>query len=237
MADEFLPVWQIPSLKKMFKNHNLSRKQTLNAYLTSQGHDNGKLWRDIEDAIRRIYIDKEELFIQFGKKYPSSQHFFELVRFDFLVDDQLQPWLLEANMSPSMSHYAPNKQLYQQVLFNLFSLLGFTQRNSTSDAIKVADQDLSIVGGGPSQYCISQDCDECDDQKKCAACWHCLADDMKDVLREAYHENFNRWNTKRLLPDLTTGPSDESGSVARGDRNAVLLQWFRGKCLEDKSFC
>jgi tubulin monoglycylase TTLL15 len=41
-----------------------------------------------------------------------------MVRFDFALDDDLNVFLMEANMSPNLSssHFAPNRLLYEQVL-------------------------------------------------------------------------------------------------------------------------
>lgn len=57
------------------------------------------------------------------------------MRFDLVVDEDLKVYLLEANMSPNLSsaHYPPNQLLYEQVLYNLFGLVGIAdhiQENS-----------------------------------------------------------------------------------------------------------
>ena len=41
-----------------------------------------------------------------------------MVRFDFALDEDLNVYLMEANMSPNLSsnHFAPNKLLYEQVV-------------------------------------------------------------------------------------------------------------------------
>lgn len=63
------------------------------------------------------------------KNYPSSDNFFELMRFDLMMDEDLRVFLLEANMSPNLSsaHYPPNQLLYEQVMYNVFSLTGVSQ--------------------------------------------------------------------------------------------------------------
>lgn len=49
-----------------------------------------------------------------------------MVRFDFIVDEDLKVYLMEANMSPNLSsaHFPPNQLLFEQVLYNLFTLVG-----------------------------------------------------------------------------------------------------------------
>jgi tubulin monoglycylase TTLL15 len=52
------------------------------------------------------------------------------MRFDFVIDEDLNIYLLEANMSPNLSsaHFPPNQLLYEQVLYNMMGLLGLGER-------------------------------------------------------------------------------------------------------------
>lgn len=63
-------------------------------------------------------------------RFQSKRNFFEMMRFDFVVDENLNVYLMEANMSPNLSsaHYPPNRLLYEQVIYNLFSLVGLAER-------------------------------------------------------------------------------------------------------------
>ena len=46
-----------------------------------------------------------------------NRYFFELVRFDFVIDEDLNVWLMEANLSPNLSsdHFPANRFMYEQV--------------------------------------------------------------------------------------------------------------------------
>ena len=68
---------------------------------------------------------KEPDFIKAAAKYPHRRGFFEMVRFDFFVDSKLNVYLMEANMSPNLSskHFAGNRLLYEQVIYNLLRLV------------------------------------------------------------------------------------------------------------------
>lgn len=61
--------------------------------------------------------------------------FFELNRFDFIVDEEFKVYLMESNMSPNLSsgHFKPNALLYEQVLMNIFSLLGLSKHLQESE--------------------------------------------------------------------------------------------------------
>lgn len=60
------------------------------------------------------------------KKYPSKRNFFEMMRFDLGVDNDLNVFLMEANMSPNLSsaHFVQNQLLYEQVLYHMLQLVG-----------------------------------------------------------------------------------------------------------------
>lgn len=110
-----------------------------------------KVWDVAEEAIRNIYLEKETSIIQTTSLNYQKHNFFEMVRIDLIIDEDLNVYIMEviiyysyiqliikisyfiyffcyfqANMSPNLSsaHFAPNRLLYQQVLFNLFGLIG-----------------------------------------------------------------------------------------------------------------
>lgn len=60
------------------------------------------------------------------KSFKSKRNFFEMMRFDLMIDDELNVYVLEANMSPSLStnHFKQNTILYEQVAFNVLNLVG-----------------------------------------------------------------------------------------------------------------
>lgn len=58
-----------------------------------------------------------------------------MIRIDFVIDENLNIYMLEANMSPNLSsaHFPPNRLLYQQVLYNVLGLVGvgdYVNKNS-----------------------------------------------------------------------------------------------------------
>lgn len=57
------------------------------------------IWQKIEDAIRSIVLLKEPLIIRLLKNYNSKRNFFEMVRFDFAVDDEMNVFIMEVSFS------------------------------------------------------------------------------------------------------------------------------------------
>uniref|UniRef100_T1L481 Tubulin--tyrosine ligase-like protein 9 n=1 Tax=Tetranychus urticae TaxID=32264 RepID=T1L481_TETUR len=120
VGDDYTPIWEMPSLSKYFTELNYNMKQTLNIYLKSIGKDPEMMWNRIEEAITNVYKEKDASMARLSSMtFPeSNRNFFEMVRFDFLVDEVLNVYLMEANMSSNLSsaHFAPNKLLYEQVI-------------------------------------------------------------------------------------------------------------------------
>lgn len=53
----------------------------------------------------------------------------ELVGYDFMIDENLNPWLIEVNMSPSMDYSTPvTKRLVKMVLQDTGKLMNTTKK-------------------------------------------------------------------------------------------------------------
>lgn len=65
---------------------------------------------------------------------PYRNNCFELLGFDILIDDNLNPWLLEVNMSPSMNIDSPlDAKIKGEMLANLFTLVGLVPNELRND--------------------------------------------------------------------------------------------------------
>lgn len=89
------------------KGHKWSLR-ALWAYLRSQGISPAPVWSSIKDVVVKTAISTEAAFnaaINAYCNHPCSVH--EVFGFDILLDEDLQPWLLEVNVSPSMHSDSP----------------------------------------------------------------------------------------------------------------------------------
>ena len=59
------------------------------------GKDPNKIWDQIDDAIRKVYLIKEPNIIKTAANYKMKRNFFEMVRFDFAVDEDLNVYIME----------------------------------------------------------------------------------------------------------------------------------------------
>jgi len=64
-----------------------------------------------QEVVEQIYQQLDEIFIKslqsVQKIIINDKHCFELYGFDILFDDQLKPWIIEVNASPSLTASSP----------------------------------------------------------------------------------------------------------------------------------
>lgn len=66
------------------------------------------LFAKIKEIIIKTFISVEgEMNAAFQMFVPHRNNCFQLFGFDIMIDDKLNPWLLEVNLSPSMSCDSP----------------------------------------------------------------------------------------------------------------------------------
>jgi len=239
VGDDYTPIWLMPSLLRYYVGTGLGMKQTLNSYLRNFNMSGDVIWSQIEETIKHVYKLKEHHLARMSRMFQEANNyndtsiegslnqFFEMVRFDFIVDENLNVFLMEANMSPNLSslHYPPNRLLYEQVLNSYFSLVGLTQfarQHFTDLPVHHLDGKPSVPSVGTKlsknerygldaiisekdlsvygDLCVSDACHMNCHEIECKICYFCL--DYKDKLhiKRAIFEQHSKWNFKRLLP-------------------------------------
>jgi len=73
------------------------------AWLREQGHDDARLFERIRDLVAITAISAREPMRRQSRKVGADPRgCYELLGMDCLIDDRLDPWLLECNLSPSL---------------------------------------------------------------------------------------------------------------------------------------
>ncbi|KAK6028557.1 Tubulin-tyrosine ligase family protein [Ostertagia ostertagi] len=184
--------------------------------------------------IWEVFHNQQPRMLAAFKSLPSKANFFELSRFDFIVDEQLNVFLMEANMSPNLSseHFSQNQILYEQVLFNVFSLIGIASSLTKKARHEMLDGKLSVPDSEiflPLTDCIDGGCKACD-KLICQLCAPCMSSTTYSFLRKTFLEHVNRCSMK-----LLTSNYDTPESVTKEDQ--LLRLWKQTKCEKDASWC
>lgn len=109
-------------------------------YLTQKGVNSDAIWEKIKDVVVKTIISSEPYVTSLLKMYvrrPYSCH--ELFGFDIMLDENLKPWVLEVNISPSLHSNSPlDISIKGQMIRDLLNLAGFvlpnTEDNSSSSS-------------------------------------------------------------------------------------------------------
>ncbi|XP_048586419.1 probable tubulin polyglutamylase ttll-15 isoform X2 [Nematostella vectensis] len=245
VGDEYTQPWELDSLRYKWKRGKFSRKQMLFTHLTENGKDADKVWLDIKNAIKEVYSKKEVDMIAASQLYRTSRNFFEMVRFDFILDENAGVWLMEVNMSPNLSSgsHIDNAVLYEQVIFNLFGLVGVANKLGHGTRLSAAKEremqvtDMDIMTSFDA--CATRECRNSCSQEICELCHPCLTEDQKVTLKLARLEHVNRGGFRRVVPPPM---SQSEARVAKSSNdvngsNRFMWIWFRRMCLRDPTWC
>lgn len=124
-----IPVYEMPSFKELYEHFSFSSKTMFEDHIEKLNFDVEKFWQRIDNAIAQIAINAEDLVIKGAKNLNlSNQNLFELVRFDIILDADLNPYVVEVNMSPNLTpvdeKYEKNSLIYEQLIYNVIKMIG-----------------------------------------------------------------------------------------------------------------
>nr|XP_003215124.1 PREDICTED: tubulin polyglutamylase TTLL4 [Anolis carolinensis]XP_008110400.1 PREDICTED: tubulin polyglutamylase TTLL4 [Anolis carolinensis] len=96
-------------------------------YLSQKGVDSEVIWEKIKDIVVKTIIASEPYITNLVKMYvrrPYCCH--ELFGFDVMLDENLKPWILEVNISPSLHSNSPlDVSIKGQMVRDALNLGGF----------------------------------------------------------------------------------------------------------------
>lgn len=66
--------------------------------------DSNKVWQAVKEVIKKTFLaGADPIHKHASKKIAHSEQCFELFGLDLMLDDELNPWIIECNRTPSMS--------------------------------------------------------------------------------------------------------------------------------------
>jgi hypothetical protein len=109
--DEFGDKWTLQTLKRHFDRNKL---------------DFNAVWTKIKDIIVKIILSVTDIAIPLIKSFKlSSGNLFELYGVDILLDDTLNPWLMEVNLNPSLNCDSQlDLKVKSKLLTDIFNIIG-----------------------------------------------------------------------------------------------------------------
>lgn len=195
-----------------YRNFSYTHVVTLKSNLRKIGVDPQLILEQVEDCIDKVTAANEIFLIERIKEAAPSYgkyHFFELLRFDFIVDDQSNLHLLEVNLSPNIGQideeYFIHKNMYRALIRNVFDMVGIGP-TSLHTLLKEENGDEKLdylsydkfIATSPEE-CMSEECTSCA-LEKCQLCVNCMNDNFKFDLRVAFMEHMYSGCFKRACP-------------------------------------
>ncbi|XP_004524318.1 tubulin polyglutamylase TTLL6 [Ceratitis capitata] len=243
VGDNYLATWDVPSLKKYFDTFGGSMRAAFDAYVRDQSLDPSVIWIQVEDIIRQTIFSKLNNIIMAMRPFKKG-NFFELLRFDLILDDNLQVYLMEVNMSPNLSsaHFKPNALLYEQILYNVFNLVGVGSSLKTvktslfNEDIITSDKNIAVK----LNDCAKNMCHRSCNKPECDLCLPCLKASEVDILRKAHYEYLHKIEMKRIFPKTMISSADfnlEAEIRNLSTMDSRLTRWFYEKCKAEPSWC
>ncbi|XP_059084260.1 probable tubulin polyglutamylase ttll-15 isoform X1 [Tigriopus californicus] len=229
----------IPELRN-FTSLQFAHHEALAAYIRSRGGDPDALYERMKQMVLEVILDSLHGLRKASKEFPNAGNssFFQLSRWDFMVGQDLQPFLIEANGSPHMSsHNDKNIIRCSRYLFDAFHLLDLGSLGGDALARErdfVTTVEL-MIGSEPCQTCFNA----CH-LRRCRLCFQCISSHMLNTLSTAYIENQNKGTYERLFP--LTRAREHWSKVGQHNKHLTesdvqLQDWFNGMCKQDQDFC
>ncbi|CAO1415734.1 unnamed protein product [Diamesa serratosioi] len=244
VSDDHIPGTHFKTIEEYY-NMSYSFKTAMNAYFTGKGYDMNKVWNQVEDCIRSVIVSRNDYFMASLKNYKSKFSFFELYRFDMILDDALNLYLLEVNQSPNI--YAgnmkkQNRYLFEHLVYSTLNLVGVGSPLKRS-SFEPMTPDAEILINNPRtvsvlpNVCMQAPCNESCDSYKCELCRQCMSEDQKYDTIVALQEQTNRGAFKRLFPVSNYGDFGSVDFDELSSADQMHFDWFVEMCKTNKHFC
>ncbi|NXH10511.1 TTLL4 polyglutamylase, partial [Bucco capensis] len=188
------------------------------SYLTQKGVNSEAIWEKIKDIVIKTIIASEPYVNSLVKMYvrrPYCCH--ELFGFDIMLDENLKPWVLEVNISPSLHSSSPlDVSIKGQMIRDLLNLAGFVLPSTNSVASRPQSRSGSACSLGSalkqkakpaSEHFIAEKMKKAyylmqkiPDQDFCSSVLDILTPDDVRILVETEDEYSRRGQFERVFP-------------------------------------
>lgn len=205
--------------------------QALRKYLRGNGIDDNALWERIADLVTKTIISVDGTMNTLMKTLVSSKggSCFELFGFDVMIDENLKPWLIEVNTSPSLSSSSPiDKVIKNNVITDLFNMVGFVSYDRKEHMNLLAEnRRLRLLGLSSRRSSLKT-------RRSLPALnsleeFHNLTLEDMQVIHETEDEHNRRGNFDIIFPTLENVDKFSVLFECQRYRNIVLSLWLKEK--------
>ena len=116
------------------------------------------MWSRIYDCVIKSLISVESVMSTGSQKKTqqatsgSRLNCFELYGYDIMLDSDLNPWLLEVNLAPSLSADSPlDYNIKSNLIVDLFNLVGVRRPLKKKQNMKPAKQKFNSINTNHNQ--------------------------------------------------------------------------------------
>lgn len=172
-------------------------KWSLAAYkkkLFELGINSVVLFEQIYDLIIKVCISVESFMLSsINRLSEHRNNCFELFGFDVLIDSNLKPWLMEVNVSPSLSSSSPlDARIKTSLMTDIFNLVGFKiyNKKKINEGNRTTANDIkrnNITRDNYNELCFDN-------------CLNKLTSDQWNILFENEEEYSRRGQFERIFP-------------------------------------
>ncbi|KAJ3331998.1 Tubulin polyglutamylase ttll4 [Blyttiomyces sp. JEL0837] len=176
--------------------------ELLEEYLRLQGVDFSKIMENIKFIIVSTIISTHTSNASGSRLFvPNSSSCYELFGFDILLDNQLKPWLMEVNISPSLKASGEmDLGVKSRLVVDIFNLVGIKMRDIDSCRRMRKRKHWRR----PTLSVLERQKHRRQGRKMDLDCLQDLTDDDLRVLKESEDENRRRGNFERVFPCTET---------------------------------
>ncbi|XP_059089972.1 probable tubulin polyglutamylase ttll-15 isoform X2 [Tigriopus californicus] len=214
----------------------------LKSHMNSLGIDAEAKFQKVKDIIVELLMENLPRMREGLRDFPKSgsSTFFQLMRWDFLLDSRGDPHLIEVNGSPYFGCVdSRNIARMNRVFFNALRILDMVPigpDHSKRERDFVMPIDVTV---NPEE--TNQCLESCHSHPQCKLSFPCMEAIHFDFLSTVMIENQNMGEYERLFPlPVKANSSTEhlQGSHPHlSSEDLFLRDWFKGKCQLDKAFC
>ena len=226
------PNYQFNQMAQMDDQGNKWSHTALRRMYGEMGIDSEMVFARIKDVIIKTIMSAEPLLVNSVVQYTKNRgNCFELYGFDILLDENLRPWLMEVNVSPSLNNGSPlDKRIKTALMTDIYSLVGFIpyDRKKTGECQEQRKQERMLGLARPKKKRPTiqavKTCGSLSDLD--------LPDEEIGLLMETDEELYRAGNFERLFPTKETIPV--YARYLQTDRVNNLLTW---RLIEEDGAC